>query len=386
MNCTAIEPRTDKTDTQLGTISLLTSCSRLPLKELRREFQGEISTVELYVFRKPDLLDLGLDPSSSRNLVDILAEYTPDDMPNWARILKRKLGLENNEPDALRPVTFATFLPQIASPYRKDKAVKALKNVLALAVEMDVRCVEMVCGRVSEHCPGLPREGRKVIPCEAIFYQSRKKDPGNKFDIILGALAELRDFAKTLSKPVAVALEVEPGPLYVLKNLEHAGDMLERTSGREWILDKGKKYHFVGLNVDIGHMLICHEKRATAWQGIPLSRVYNFHISDNAELHFADLVPGMIHSIHPEAPGSFCDWLRCFRCTCEHGNKAIFRNNVSIELEACPAPHWTEDAIRNTKYMLRELEYRSSVDPDWRYTRCDGCPMVSKSSMPLRSQ
>lgn len=342
------------------TVSILTSSSDVELSRLAREYGPEVNTAELYVFREIDLLELGLAAGDSTNLVDILNECSRSDVEWWAKELKLMLG-EPNAP-RLKPIAIATYLPQIASPERHTDAVKALSNILLLAQELDIRCVEMVCGRVSERCPRTSSGNR----CEAILYRSRRDDI---IPLLVNGLGQLRDFASKLDKPVAVALEIEPGPFYVLNDLEEAGIILEMTSGSEWKLNtRNRAYHFVGLNIDIGHMLICHET-GLGPRKLPLDRIYNFHISDNAELHFADLVPGTIHSIHPECRGSFADWLHCYRCVCTRGNKLIFRGNLSVELEACPYPQWVHKAIRNTRYMLQELEATVSNTDS-----CEKCP------------
>lgn len=368
------------------TVSLLTSSTTLGIEDMRQEFAGAVKTVEVYALRDPDLERLGWP--SDEHMADIMGGWTNYDVQRAGKVLRSAFGVPHHpsrrpRSRALSPVGLATYLPQVASafPERREVTLCALENVLLLAAELRVSCVEMVCGRVAERC----RRSKNGEPCESVLYQHRQDPqyPPVKFELLKMGLKRLRDFAQNhiddhpSCPPLAVALEVEPGPLYVLNNLHNAWEFLSATANGDYMIRHADDYYnFVGLNIDIGHMLICHHRRQHLLKelGIPGSRIYNFHISDNAELHFADLVPGMIHSMHPDAPGSFADWLRCFLCACKYAKNPIFRKNVSIELEGCASPQWAHQAIRNTKYLLAELARAHDVD----IAACkDNCPVIN---------
>lgn len=343
-------------------ISLLTSSTDLSLDKIEDEFREEVGTAEVYAFRDGDLRDLGYHPTG--HSVDLIAGWNEEDISRVAEEVRSAFpgGASTQGGSRLEPIGIATYLPQIASAFQERRAVtiSALKNVLLLAADLGVRVVEIVCGRVAEHCC---RSANGQL-CDAVLYQHRHQGSPNKFTHLLDGLAQLTEFVRDRVKsrpgmyPLAVALEVEPGPLYIVNDLSRAKQILDQTADDSYVIPHMQgAYHMVGVNLDLGHMLICHrgKQRVLKDLGVPGSRIYNFHISDNAELHFADLVPGTIHSIDPEAPRSFADWLKCFLCACKRPSNNVFRRNISIELEACPSRQWAHQAIRNTKFMLNKL-------------------------------
>jgi 3'-phosphoadenosine 5'-phosphosulfate sulfotransferase len=83
--------------------------------------------------------------------------------------------------------------------------------------------------------------------------------------------------------------------------------------------------------------------------------VFHSHISDNGRSHFADLVPGTLHTLSEtsEAP-SFLQWLRFLRELSET-HTSTFSGKVAVELEAGNNVEWIYSSQRRLSSLLASL-------------------------------
>ena len=217
----------------------------------------------------------------------------------------------------------ASYLPEIASPVpdRKKAAIRALKCLIDVAQDLEVPVLECVGGsRVAT-----------VIPCGEMKGRRR-------VDEIFGAtvrdnVSALRDLAKTFKdlgeyafpKGITLAVELEPGPLYNLGNL----NSVDRFSSYLREL----KVPSVGLNLDIAHYHLAgiapHVIRGKLQDGSWLN-IEHIHISEHGKGHFGDCWPGTFdhhQSIHFDWDG----WLNLFDFLV---NERDYTGYFSLEQEA----------------------------------------------------
>jgi sugar phosphate isomerase/epimerase len=237
-----------------------------------------------------------------------------------------KLGTPKKQ---LKIAALTTYYSNITSPDEdlKGRTINILEKLIYLAGSLGANCIEIVGG--TRAC-GQFRDGERE-------YAIRTLNPLAIESDLLSALMRLGQAAR--KKGVYLALEIEPGPIFALNNLRESIEMVTRL--RRAVGD------YIGLNIDIGHMIMSGEKPSALDRHKDL--VFHSHISDNAGSHYADLIPGTYH--HSE----FRDWLRFLYEVSEVDN-GHFTNCVAIELEACPSPDWVLLSLEKIRQLQYEVE------------------------------
>lgn len=303
-------------------VAALTSYSMAPLKQKISELiRKGIFNIDLYCFCHHD----------TEHIESVYREHGEQyfihlDIPLLAsQIHKTVQALSSSNKKKIDICGLASYSPDISLPdyhesftNRREYTLKCLKKTLSLCVELkslgySCKTFEIVAGHIiTSHSHS-----------ESTNPQLQYIDTKVCFNFLNQSLMHLTDYADSIFSnkddvPV-FSMEVEPGIGKLLNNLERIESFLA-------IISRMPK---VGLNLDIGHMLImsiCPEMILKHPIG---SKIAHVHISDNAESHFADLMIGKFHNRQ-----IFREWLNQLYIYTRN-NSNIFQGLVSIEMEAC---------------------------------------------------
>jgi len=249
----------------------------------------------------------------------------------------------------------ATYFPDIAShdPRLRRRACNALKGAVRLASRLKVPVVEFVLGRLVSRCHRPPEgHGRsRTLRCEYVY-------EANIDDKLAQVVPLLEEVADAGGGKVRLAAEIEPGYSYLLSTRANID------AYRSYIAKRGLSGR-VGLNLDIGHMLILANTRGA---GIDLGcvgqwreDVFHAHASDNIGFHFQDLVPGSLHPLlGTDGDGqSFEEWVSvCLGLVKEMGRSRRFSGYISVEIEGCQRNQWVQRSLLRLGYLIRCLRAR----------------------------
>jgi len=210
------------------------------------------------------------------------------------------------------------------------------------------KCLEVVGGLGLEKVLGRPeiRAGR------AVEKQRRES--------LVKSLVEVDNQLNRLDIDIGIALEIEPGLPFLVRDLDTARRVLFDPE----IIERKR----IGLNVDIGHLLLLHERYQTedmiaaqflineikeektsivdneAYRGRLLPRVMHFHASDHSAGHFCDLKIATYHKpcVFHRYVGLFLDVLNA------DDRSDYFTGHISVEQEAC---HNLDQVIHSTQLL-----------------------------------
>ncbi|MBM3334930.1 hypothetical protein FJY63_09745 [Candidatus Sumerlaeota bacterium] len=263
-----------------------------------------------------------------------------------------------------RFAAMATYFPHISLPPNEDSdgvrrlhAIEALQKTLYLARCLGVYCVEIVGGAgvpgpVYQH----PRNG--VL------------SPNEYREIRLGYLAEslcavydlsnpknlLSEFTQTPSELPVVAIELEPGISFLMRDLDSFVMLRDRIQKMKDRHSPGADVAFqsVKLNVDVAHAFLIGYDPSKIKEKNLLDYVAHMHISDHAGhkgvggAHAADLAPGQFHYFEDYRP-----WLEM--AIALNGRRSSFSGVIAVEMEACNDIVAALEAIQTTRRWLCEL-------------------------------
>ena len=349
-------------------LSIITSCAPEPIRgggflrwdqintkhviERLQKANVSASALDLYCFHFGDMgdsEDWHLFPATeTQRLVDAVATIADKDraihgvatkLATWAR------------PFNLR--AFATNLPAISSTneQRRRKAVKALWAVCQIADYLDVPCVEAVGGA------DFGRWGSKdkwIIEASWQSYEER-------CHALLKSLHSLRTLMdRNEINGVAIALELEPGPSYLLNSVcgrPFCG--MQRPSALQRVM-KELPAKYVGLNLDIGHFLRLEAVEPDLLAHVYseyLDRVLHAHASRHTGIHGQDLY------LRSEDYAECKRWLKVFCDSMSCDRDSVPTKTVAVELEACHRTEWIEKSLRILRNWLEDKMGISTADP-----------------------
>lgn len=288
------------------------------------------------------LADLYLDPSRLRKL---------------AEKLEQALGCE------LYPhkkcCGFATFLPEIAAGGEAArKAQNALRGLIQLAGALrrqghpDLSTIEIVAGSLIRGVCPVPQAKGKTP--RTAYVASRDVDDDRTLDTLCASLEAVADEATGLR----LAVELEPGPLYMLRDIETLKEFCKR-------LKAPALCGVVGLNLDCAHWAMAGISPAQVRANLDIfNRIVHCHISDHADGHFGDLVIGDYHA----NPRDFYEWVRLARELMERPRPdgyPSFSGFASVELEAVKDDRMVALSARRLQYLI-DLVYCGYPPPkEW---------------------
>ncbi|MBN2309910.1 MAG: TIM barrel protein [Candidatus Hydrogenedentes bacterium] len=232
-------------------------------------------------------------------------------------------------------------------------AIRAMRNAVYLAYLLGCHCVEMVGGG-SVPGPAFKVAGRRER------YKDRRRD---RLARAFREIYNVRDPKNPLSpknkdskvtkpkKLPAVALELEPGPPFLLNSLDEVVALLKAVDvlGTAGTFDWCSK---VTLNIDIAHAFLMGLEPRHIIRRKLQNRVAHMHISDHGGhqgdggAHAADLLPGTFHFYEEYKP-----WLEFAIDRAARSTR--FSRAIAVELEAANMVSTVLAAIGTTRRWLQ---------------------------------
>ena len=256
-----------------------------------------------------------------------------------------------SEPFGIRAL--ASNIPGVSSTdeARREAAVDALWAVCRIAERLDIPCVEAVGGGDFGRWGS---DDRWIIEASWTSYEER----GNALLKSLQTLCE-RMSGCGMDK-VAIALELEPGPSYLLNSIRGRPFChRDKPSTLERVL-KDLPAQYVGLNLDVGHFLrleaIEPDLLAHVYSDY-LDRILHAHVSRHSGIHGQDLY--LRDSDYAECKR----WLKLFTDSADRERASESTRTVAIELEACHQVEWIEQSLHVVRKWLEDKMGYRVADP-----------------------
>jgi sugar phosphate isomerase/epimerase len=317
---------------------------------------------ELYTFMQtevePRLRDLGL--AKNVTAVDVLArmEDRHQDALEWATLFNNTANRRN-----VSIIGFASFIPEVSArqgSQRSNQAIKAVRFLCRLAMRLadlgqPMKVIEIVAGsRIDGLLAGERTEGSRHFHARVL----------SDAEALTRFLSSVREAVTPIgsefkSKRLVIAAELEPGPLYVLRDWCTLHEMCRRLDGDESILKS-----VLGVNLDIAHWILASDfldRQATATAignrltvaGLARSelirrRIVHAHCSGHFKGHVGDAPP-----LDVKRRNELLPWLGLLRDIYRDAEKRDLPATgfVSLELEATK----NEETLRRAIEQLRSL-------------------------------
>ena len=258
----------------------------------------------------------------------------------------------------LKVAGLASFVSEIAYRWPDPIArqgIRAIRNLMKLAQALQrlghpAHRVEMVAGS----------RMRGIRPAPLGGFQAHLNETDGQHElldnlrrVILGEESEpLPGFLPSLRQnPVFLALEAEPGPIFLLSDERSVLSLARRIA-----LDRTLR-HFVGLNADISHWRMA-KIRPHFLAGTPIQpRLLHVHISGHhPRAHLGDTNPWWINAL-----ADFDPWIARLRRVPRQPDGAFgYPGLVSLEYEA--ARH-TDDVLAAITFLHRLLGWHPPLAP-----------------------
>lgn len=320
-------------------VSIITSCSINPRYHRNgEEIEGTQAIIDrlcdrgeqhfdLYMLHDNDFRrisgfeDCKRPISLTESLARLNATEAADQIKSWL-----PPGLRSNCYYGISPIrALATNLPDISNleQDKRETAIQAIRVCATIAHRLGASCVEVVCGYAF----------RRDVIDNTVKVMAGRDSRIEKTECLLDSLRTLSEVLMKENLKIGLALEIEPGPSYLINSTNRAKELLNQLRGIENI----------GLNVDIGHMLILEQQGENCLKALKspelLPRIMHFHVSDHSVSHFADLAIGAIHGQNELAKyTSLFDG-----CT-----NTYFTNSIAVEQEAA---HSTDEVINSARLV-----------------------------------
>lgn len=242
----------------------------------------------------------------------------------------------------------ATFFPDITSLHaaRREIAIEAITQSVRIALRlqqegvMEHAIVEIVCGGLLDPCLCNHRDC-----CDDATGVVFASSPATKRRILLRSLRKVIGRLQDPG-PFALALELEPGSTYVLKDHSSIISLGNQIRGDEVLRAR------VGFNLDVAHMKIA-EISAKSLQ--PISDMFvHAHIADHPPwMHCRDQVVGEWTTVDRH-DGAYIPYLRLLANRTIQGNDdgLPFSGVIALELEGCNRMSWVHRSLSAMKQLM----------------------------------
>lgn len=379
--------------------SVITSCSTRSLSDFVCEIRAVsgVSLFDLFVLRDTDIEEMPelLPERESDELPDtrtstqILAD--PQNFEPIGRWIQGQFRLCNDEQqrggaEPARVAAFATYFPEITARSHLDHQVeggadrsdvpfrvaeKAIANTVRLALQikaaglMEHAVVEIVCGSILDRCLCSSCEAKRGEPHEdrrrdIVIRSDRDTKIRLLCDRLLEVVGQVRESAEGSDPDWALALELEPGPNYVLNDKATIGKLIA-------LLRDDPKYEalrrHVGINVDIAHLNIA---------GVEARDLVEFrdwilhaHLCNHPGMHTRDQVVGVWIPVERYC-GEDYPYLRLLAEIDESSpdrQGRPFTRTVALELEGCSRINWVHRSLVAMKHMTEVLKHHRQELP-----------------------
>ena len=309
-------------------VGALTSYSQAPLRTKILELaEHGITNIDLYCFCASDIPDVAPHEVPPGEWLSYLQHLDTRYAADRIHAFCEEARTRGSGPIDICGI--ASFFPDISLPdacpggsYARGNTVKILKGLLDLARQLRERhhysckTFELVAGHTIVKPPAWSQP--KTLRLMSL-------DPKACREALAKSLADLTDHAHGMfqdgKKAPWLVFELEPG----------LGKLLRDGPTLKDILPVLRKFPNVGINLDIGHMLIIDNITIDDVFGTGAADLLGHaHVSDHARRsHFADLPVKSFHGADTYKP-----WLRAL---VDHDRKraGCFQGTISVEMEAC---------------------------------------------------
>jgi sugar phosphate isomerase/epimerase len=309
---------------------------------------------ELYMCMQSDVSDLLARPGSD-HAVMVLSDIASNKIMSPAEFAK----LFQGACAGIEIVGFATFMPELMGP--NFDSYKQAQTALTFLVEVATHLaparkpftIEIVGGH---RLQGIWRANTDEGP----LYAVNRLDPKTAFHELITRVEPIAKRAWEVGG-VQLALEIEPGPLFILD--PHGGD--RHANPKPWLLEElckliehhKSKYiqQSVGINLDIPHCAFLSRIDLPWFEQTKVvrDRIIHAHISDHDNGHFCDNVVGVCNQLEVFQP-----WLQfLMNLSLEHraNGRPLYSGFVSTELEACKSSALVAASLGQVKTLISQL-------------------------------
>ena len=269
-----------------------------------------VKNAEIYAFMRDDVREIFGKTDGGLTSVEAMTEIAiSDDAKTKIETIAEKLS-EAFKTKGINIRSFASFMPEIVhrEKYLRERARKALLFLCRLSYQLQrlghtANLVEIISGSVLNGILSAknarPTYGKLAGPqgSDDMLVIREREATKTKQKWLLDELLELKKELSLLgddrgADAVQVAIEAEPGPLYVCGSKDDVMSLCER-------IDDYSLLDFVGVNVDFGHYSLMGyqpgESSLAEWFG--KASVLGVHFSDHKDVHAADCVVGTLHDV-----------------------------------------------------------------------------------------
>lgn len=338
--------------------SVISSSSSKSLRALMQEVRqvhGPDTAIDLFVPRPQDAREIGLQLDENTTPTELMASHG-DEIRKWFSQTCAGMSI----------AALATYFPDVTSTdnRRRTPAVHALIHSVQLSLDlmrlnlMAVACVEAVCGNRLEP-RAIETDLGTAVPHSLPWVVEYSLS--SKLDRLCQSLREVVRKVKASKdykgERFVIALELEPGEPYVLKDAKSIRDLTRRIEA-----DQDLSEH-VGLNLDIAHMMIagirasdlCPDGQTKAARTHGLNsvtqRIAHAHIADHPRMHTRDQPVGVW--THDTLYREYLQLLtRRANQARTDANALPFTGAVALELEGCSRMSWVHWSLAETKRLL----------------------------------
>lgn len=255
-------------------------------------------------------------------------------------------------------VALTSFFPEInlsSADWRGNTCSRVLESLVRIAAELALLngtapVIQLVAGSLISHFESIEDECSRRRTLYA-----RRGNESVLMSVVLERIAEALHAVSVeyhgrlkFDACMRVALELEPGPLYLLRDRDTL------LAFRQAIEDLGEPIvdACVGYNLDVAHWWLAQRINAAWLRSNPriAERVFHAHISGHSPRgHFGDI---SLARLHPEMISPFKEWLSEIACLPNV-------HTVSLEMEAARSLTDVEESIQTLQVWLREINHLS---------------------------
>jgi len=314
--------------------ALLSSFHTGEIPAVKKEWPGEHkAAVDLYVFMQPEV-DRWLamtgenfgPPEGPNHPVVVMSEMAQNQaaIERWADLVCNVF-----RPEESPIIAVTSFVPEVSSPHEGmyEMALNTVRFLVEFAATLSQRghhelhTVELVAGS---------RIGG-IWPAQRGRYMATKMDLDRSFHRMLSILGRAMSRHSEIHAdiPLALAIELEPGPMYLLRDWESLVQLC-REIGKDPLLSK-----FVGVNLDIAHWRLAHDiVPERVWDTPEVrDRIVHSHVAGHhCCSHLGDLPLGDLNRAEEFRP--WIDLLQRIAADWRSPELPRFSGYISLELEA----------------------------------------------------
>ena len=227
---------------------------------------------------------------------------------------------------------------------------------------MDQAVVEIVGGTIVDgcdcgYCQSHRHQQGAVGQTDVVFEFGRDRKIELLCDRLLGVLSIVAASAEGQQDDAwAVALELEPGPTYVVNNRAALGGLISALREEP---DYKPLLPHVGINLDIAHMKIAGVEAQDLRRLKAEDWVIHAHICDHPRMHTRDQVVGSWNPVERYNSKDY-PYLR-FLAEIDKASPTRcgrpFTKTVALELEGCGRIGWIHQSLTAMKHMVEVVRH-----------------------------